>query len=72
MVCLSDEIGDSAAGQRGKESRAKMSKKKQPKNGFFYYMKDMQDELRLQGKDIPMREMSVLAGPRWSVSTVVT
>lgn len=46
----------------------KMSKKKQPKNGFYYFMVDVQQELRQQGRFVPMREMPTLAGPRWSVS----
>ena len=44
-----------------------MSKnKKQQRNGFFYYMLDMQQELRDQGRNVRMSEMPVLAGPRWS------
>ena len=43
-----------------------MSKKKQQKNGFFYYMLDLQQELRQQGKSIPMRDMPIFAGPSWS------
>ena len=43
-----------------------MSKKKQQKNGFFYYMLDMQQELKQQGRNVPMRDMPVFAGPTWS------
>ena len=44
-----------------------MSKnKKQQRNGFFYFMLDMQQELREQGRNVKMSEMSLLAGPRWS------
>lgn len=44
-----------------------MSKsKKQQRNGFYYYMLDMQQELREQGRNVRMSEMPVLAGPRWS------
>lgn len=43
-----------------------MSKKKQPKNGFFYFMLDMQQAFKEQGRDVPMRDMSIFAGPSWS------
>ena len=47
-----------------------MSKKKQ-RNAFFYFMLDMQQELKQQGRNVPMAQMSILAGPRWSVSYVI-
>lgn len=43
-----------------------MSKKKQQKNGFFYYMLDLQQDYRERGKDIPMRDMPIFAGSSWS------
>lgn len=43
-----------------------MSKKKQQRNGFFYYMLDMQQELREGGREVPMRDMPIFAGPSWS------
>lgn len=46
-----------------------MSKKKQPKNGFFFFMLDMQQAFREQGRDVPMRDMSIFAGPSWSKLT---
>ena len=51
---------------RGEE---KMSKKKQPKNGFFYFMLDMQQAFKEQGRDVPMRDMPIFAGPSWSKLT---
>ena len=45
---------------------AKMSKKKPPRNGFFYFMLDMQQGLREQGRDVSMRDMPIFAGPSWS------
>ena len=47
-----------------------MSKKKQPRNGFYFFMLDMQQELRQQGRSVPMRDMPVVAGPKWSVSII--
>lgn len=44
----------------------KMSKKKQQRNGFYFFMLDMQQELREGGRSVPMRDMPVLAGPKWS------
>lgn len=46
-----------------------MSKKKQQKNGFFYFMLDMQEELRQRGRNVPMRSMSAIAGPKWATMT---
>ncbi len=46
-----------------------MSKKKQPKNGFFFFMLDMQQAFREQGRDVPMRDMPIFAGPSWSKLT---
>lgn len=43
-----------------------MSKKKQPRNGFYYFMLDMQQDLRDHGRMVPMRDMSLIAGPKWS------
>ena len=43
-----------------------MSKKKQQRNGFYYYMLDMQQDLRERGRFVPMRDMPLLAGPSWS------
>ena len=48
-----------------------MSGKKKQRNGFFYFMLDMKEELRRQGRNVPMAQMSALAGPRWSVSKTV-
>ena len=43
-----------------------MSKKKQQRNGFYYFMLDMQQDLRDHGRLVPMRDMSLIAGPKWS------
>ena len=43
-----------------------MSRKKQQHNGFYYFMLDMQQDLREQGRNVPMRDMPVLAGPKWA------
>jgi hypothetical protein len=43
-----------------------MSSKKKQRNGFFYFMLDMKEELRRQGRNVPMAQMSALAGPKWS------
>ena len=43
-----------------------MSKKKQQKNGFFYYMLDLQQDFKQQGRSVPMRDMPLFAGPSWS------
>ena len=43
-----------------------MSKRKQQKNGFFYYMLDMQQDFKQQGRIVPMRDMPIFAGPSWS------
>ena len=43
-----------------------MSKKKQQKNGFFYFMLDMQQELRERGRNVPMHSMAAIAGPKWA------
>ena len=43
-----------------------MSKKKQQRNGFFYFMLDMQQELRERGRNVPMHSMSAIAGPKWA------
>lgn len=43
-----------------------MSKKKQQKNGFFYYMLDMQQDFKQQGRVVAMRDMPIFAGPSWS------
>ena len=45
---------------------SEMSKKKQQKNGFFYYMLDMQQDFKQSGRDVPMRDMPIFAGPSWS------
>ena len=42
-----------------------MSKKKQ-RNGFFYFMLDMQQELKYQGRNVAMKDMPLFAGPSWS------
>lgn len=44
----------------------RISKKKQQKNGFFYFMLDMQQDLKEQGRNVPMKDMPVFAGPSWS------
>ena len=49
-----------------------MSNKRKQRNGFFYFMLDMKDELRRQGRNVPMAQMSALAGPRWSVRRLLT
>ncbi len=41
-----------------------MSKKKQ--NGFSVFMQEIQQELRRQGRNVPMRDMPTLAGPKWA------
>ena len=43
-----------------------MSKKKQQKNGFFYFMLDMQQDLRERGRNVPIRSMAAIAGPKWA------
>ena len=44
-----------------------MSKRrKQQANGFLLFMRDMQVDLRDQGRVVPMRDMPVLAGPKWA------
>ena len=43
-----------------------MSRKKQQANGFALFMRDMQTDLREQGRSVPMRDMPVLAGPKWA------
>ena len=43
-----------------------MSKKKQQRNGFFYYMLDLQQDYKQKGRNIPMKDMSIFAGPSWS------
>ena len=43
-----------------------MSKKKQPKNGFFLFMLDMQQKYREGGRNVKMGDMPVFAGPAWS------
>ena len=49
-----------------------MSNKRKQRNGFFYFMLDMKEELRRQGRNVPMAQMSALAGPRWSVRPSLT
>ena len=49
--------------------KLKMSKKKQQRNGFFYFMLDIQQELRERGRNVPMHSMSAIAGPRWATMT---
>lgn len=44
----------------------KYSKKKQQKNGFFYFMLDMQQDFKEQGRNISMRDIPTFAGPSWS------
>ena len=46
-------------------SAGKMSKKKQ-RNGFYYYMLDMQQELRERGRNVAMHNMATIAGPKWA------
>ena len=41
-------------------------KKKQQANGFLLFMREMQAELQEQGRNVPMRDMPLLAGPRWT------
>jgi hypothetical protein len=43
-----------------------MSKKKQQRNGFYYYMLDMQQDFKRNGRVVPMRDMPIFAGPSWS------
>lgn len=43
-----------------------MSKKKQQRNGFFYYMLDMQQDFKRNGRTVSMRDMPIFAGPSWS------
>lgn len=43
-----------------------MSKKKQQANGFLLFMRDMQMDMRENGRIVPMRDMPVLAGPKWA------
>lgn len=43
-----------------------MSKKKQQANGFLLFMRDMQVDMRGNGRIVPMRDMPVLAGPKWA------
>lgn len=43
-----------------------MSKKKKQSNGFFLFMRDMQMDLRESGRNVPMRDMPLLAGPKWA------
>ena len=40
--------------------------KKQQRNGFYLFMLDMQQELREGGRSVPMKDMPVLAAPKWS------
>lgn len=48
--------------------KCSMSGKKKQRNAFYFYMLDMKEELRRQGKNVPMAQMSAIAGPKWSVS----
>ena len=48
--------------------KCRMSGKKKQRNAFYFYMLDMKEELRRQGKNVPMAQMSAIAGPKWSVS----
>ncbi len=43
-----------------------MNKKKQKGNGFSVFMREMQEDLRRQGRNVPMRDMPTLAGPKWA------
>ncbi len=43
-----------------------MSKKKQKGNGFSVLMREMQEDLRKQGRNVSMRDMPTLAGPKWA------
>ena len=43
-----------------------MSKKKQKPNGFSIFMREMQEEFRAQGRNVSMRDMPTLAGPKWA------
>ena len=43
-----------------------MSKRRQQANGFSLFMRDMQVDLREQGRHVPMRDMATLAGPKWA------
>ena len=43
-----------------------MSKKRQQANGFLLFMRDMQMDMRESGRHVPMRDMPVLAGPKWA------
>lgn len=43
-----------------------MSKKKQKGNGFFIFMREMQQEFRERGKIVSMKDMPILAGPKWA------
>lgn len=51
---------------RGTRELKAMSKKKQQRNGFFYYMLDMQQEFKQKGRNMPMKDISMLAGSSWS------
>ena len=44
-----------------------MSKrKKQQANGFLLFMRDMQMDMRQNGRNVSIRDMPVLAGPKWA------
>ena len=45
-----------------------MSKKnkKQQSNGFLLFMRDMQQDMRERGRQVALRDMTVLAGPKWA------
>lgn len=43
-----------------------MSKKKQQYNGFYFFMLDLQRDLREQGRTWKMKDMPLIAGPKWS------
>ena len=44
---------------------SKKTKKQQP-NGFLLFMRDMQQDMRERGRNVSMRDMPVLAGPKWA------
>ena len=46
------------------------AKKKQPKNAFYFFMLDVQEEVfRLTKRRPPMKDLPGIANPRWIVSS---
>ena len=44
---------------------SKKNKKQQP-NGFLLFMRDMQQDMRERGRHVALRDMTILAGPKWA------